>query len=484
MNLLPGDNWIAYIMVMNLFFILFTLSVERKNSTLALSWIMAMTFLPLFGFILYILFGTNALVRKKKILQEKKQLDISYSEKIIEQLSVSSSNQWKDIGREYRDFIHFNERMGCGACTADNQVEIFVTAKDKYRQLLRDIQSAKTSIHLLYFIIHNDWIGRLILDALAKKAQAGIKVRVLYDHGGSILTPSRTFKKLLENGAEVVRFFPIQLGNYFRMNFRNHRKIVVIDGKIGYLGGMNIGDEYMGLHPESAPWRDTHLRLCGSSVYLLQLRFLEDWQFAVDYSKHFNETEIKELFPQIAEQGKVKMQIVSSGPDTEEDEIKWNFMKMIYEAKTSICIQTPYFVPDDSFIEALKVATLSGRKVQIMAPSKTDNLVVHKVSLAYLGELLPYGVEVYFYPGFLHAKMVLIDQNIVSIGSANMDMRSFALNFEVNAFLYGKDIAGRCADIFRVDLQSCRRYTLEEYESRRLYTRMQEGFFRLIAPLM
>ena len=488
MDLFSMNIWLIFIIGANFIFVVFTLCIERKNPTLALSWILTLTFLPVVGFALYLLFGTNVLLRKKKTLDDKRRNDTLYMKKIMRKIELrDEANKFKEevqIEREYQQFVNLNLNIGNSHYTTDNDVDIFITAKDKYRQLIQDIENAKTSIHMLYFIIRNDRIGRMIIQVLARKAKAGVKVRVLYDHAGCMLTPSKTFQPLLDSGAQVERFFPMNVGNYLRINFRNHRKIVVIDGAIGYLGGMNIGDEYMGLLQENAPWRDTHLRIMGSSVYLLQMRFIDDWHFATHYRYRNQFDDIECLFPQFTKQGSTKMQIVSSGPDTMEEEIKWNFVKLIYTAKNYIYIQTPYFVPDDCFLEALKIAAMSGIKITIMAPSKTDNIIAHKVTIAYLGQLLSYGIEVFFYPGFLHAKMLLIDEEIVSIGSANMDMRSFALNFEVNAFMYGKGISKRCADIFRNDLRIASRFTAEEYNKRGRLTRMQEGVYRLIAPLL
>lgn len=488
MEYLMTNLFFVAILMANFLFVLFILCIERKNPAMALSWILALIFLPVLGFVLYLLFGTNVMIRKKKTLENKRQHDHAYALEILTQIEVQANGKAAEekliTDSVEQGLIQLNLNLGNSIYTTNNDLDIFVTAKDKYRQLIRDIESAKTSIHMLYFIIRNDRIGRMIIEVLARKARSGVSVRLLYDHAGCLLTPAKTFKPLLDSGAKVERFFPIGVGNYLRINFRNHRKIVIIDSLIGYLGGMNIGDEYMGLTAANTLWRDTHLCITGSSVYLLQLRFLEDWRFATNYQLDETMPDIHALFPPVKETGHTRLQLVSSGPDTNEEEIKWNFLKLIYAAKKHIYIQTPYFVPDDSFLEALKIAVMSGVKVTIMVPSKTDNMIVHKVSLSYLGELLAYGIKVYQYPGFLHAKMMLIDDSIASIGSANMDMRSFSLNFEINAFMYGEEITKRCLDIFQKDLDMATKIDLEDYQNRSIYVRMQEGIYRLIAPLM
>lgn len=473
----------------NFFFVLLILCVERKNSALALSWILTLIFLPVIGFFLYLFFGTNVVLHKKKTLKLKQQQDGLYTEATVEKIqrrgmgaAITGCREATD--RRCRLFIEMNRRMGHCPCTSYNQVDIIITAQEKYLRLLKDIEAAKVNIHLLYFIIRNDTIGRAIIAALAKKAREGVKVRLLYDHAGCILTPHKTFQPLIECGGEVRRFFPISISNYLRVNFRNHRKIAVIDSRIGYLGGMNIGDEYMGVRPEHSPWRDTHLRMLGECVYFLQLRFIEDWLFSCNYRQVEEFPNLELFFPPVKCEGDLAMQIVSSGPDTKEEEIKWNFIRMITSAQDSVYIQTPYFVPDESFLEAMKIAVTSGVRVVVMIPEKTDNFVVHQVSRSYLGELLSYGVEGYLYPGFLHAKVMIMDDAVTSIGSANMDMRSFSLNFEANAFLYNTDFTKQYLGIFARDMKIARPFTHKEYASRCLGERMLEGIFRLLAPLL
>ncbi len=466
----------AGLAVMNLLFILFTLSVERKNATTAASWILLLLFLPVLGFILYLLFGTNIFIRRKKLFRRKRAQDSVFNAAYRPFLP-----QDKNATEVLEDIARFNCRLDCCTLTQRNDVQLFFTAEEKYCALLEDIERAQDHIHMQYFILRNDLIGRLILEALEKKARDGVKVRVLYDHGGSILTPAAAFARLRTAGAEVAAFFPIRLGHYLRVNFRNHRKLVVVDGATAYTGGMNIGDEYMNRYKKrGVVWRDTHLRLCGDGALFMQLQFLKDWQFATGKKVAAS----SKLFPIGVSHARMLVEIVSSGPDTAENEIKWNFLKLIYGAKESVLIQSPYFVPDDSFMEALKIAALSGCRVQVIAPQVSDNAVVQVVSEAYLGELLPYGVEVYIYKGFLHAKMLLVDDFAVSIGSANMDMRSFELNFELNAFFYDKKIAALCRRQFEQDLRASLPYTLEMHRARSFWRRTQEGVFRLLAPLM
>nr|WP_242855937.1 cardiolipin synthase [Ruminiclostridium josui] len=254
------------------------------------------------------------------------------------------------------------------------------------------------------------------------------------------------------------------MDNYLKVNYRNHRKIVVIDGKIGYVGGINIGDEYLGLHKRIKPWRDTHLKITGSSVYCLQLRFMTDWLYASKKEVDFGRLDMYFKPIKKEECGNVAIQMVSSGPDTNAEEIKRGMIKMINSAKYSILIQTPYFVPDDSFLEAIQNAAMSGVNVIIQIPEVPDKRVVYKVTTSYIEDVMDFGVKVYLYPGFLHSKMIVIDDTCCSIGSTNMDMRSFSLDFEINAFMYGREITDKCSRIFYNDLNICKEVTEEDYK--------------------
>jgi cardiolipin synthase len=310
-----------------------------------------------------------------------------------------------------------------------------------------------------------------------KKAAEGVEVRLLYDRMGCRNLSRYTIFKLEDAGGEVVSFAPFLLD----MNYRNHRKNVVIDGQIGYLGGINIGDEYLGRSSRFGDWRDTHLRLKGESVDSLQYRFLLDWNFAAGNDllreqKYFPEKEFK---------GDSAVQIVSSGPDSKEAEIKSLFLKMIYEAEKTIYIQTPYFIPDQSVLEALKLAAHSGVDVKIMIPDRGDHPFVYAANNSFIGELLDAGARCYRYTkGFLHSKTLCIDSRVLSIGTTNMDVRSFKLNFEINAFIYDRERAEYHDQIFAEDLENSKEITREVYEKRGWTMKLRESVSRLLSPIL
>lgn len=382
-----------------------------------------------------------------------------------------------------QDMIYMNLKQNGALVTEDNAVEIITDGTDKFQRLLDDIEAAQDHVHVQYYIYRGDRLGKRIRDALIRKAREGIKVRLLYDALGSRRVSKRFFKELREAGGLVEVFFPSKFSLInLRMNYRNHRKIVIIDGNLGYTGGFNVGDEYLGLNSKFGYWRDTHLRIQGNAVHALQTRFLLDWNEA---SKQHDTPYVPSHFPHIEGTGKIAMQIVSSGPDAETEHIKNSYLKMINGAKQSILIQTPYFIPDASVFEAIRLACLSGIDVRIMIPNKPDHAFVYWATLSYIGELLKVGAKVFIYDnGFIHAKTLIIDSLVASVGTANIDYRSFRLNFEVNAFMYDEAIATALVQTFEHDLHVSREMTLDEYQKRSLIIRFKEAISRLLSPIL
>jgi cardiolipin synthase len=320
------------------------------------------------------------------------------------------------------------------------------------------------------------------MDALVKKANEGVTVRLLYDSIGCITTPRKFFRRLSRTECgKVARFLTVNIFNLSKINHRNHRKIAVIDEKIAYLGGMNIGDEYMGKKKPS-PWRDTHIRITGESVKSVYKYFCLDW----DFSTGDNLTEeLDRLFAEKeTETNLLPMQIVASGPDSPAEEIKCGMIKILHSARHYAYIQTPYFVPDKPFMNALVTAADSGVDVRLMLPGKPDKPYVYYTSMSYVEELLKAGVRVYLHPGVIHSKTMVADDKIATIGTTNIDIRSFQLHFELNAFMYSSKIASECREIFEKDARLSHELTGEEYEKRPRLVRIKEGFFRLFSPIM
>ncbi len=331
--------------------------------------------------------------------------------------------------------------------TKKNAVRTYTDGEKLFASLFEDIRRAKHHVNIEFFTWYNDQIGNELVHLLEKKAAAGVQVRIIYDILGSHGSKQKLFKHLIELGGQAEpfltpKYFPIT----FRLNFRNHRKITIIDGNIGYIGGFNVGDQYLGRKQRFGYWRDTHLRVMGDAVLSMQSRFFLDWNATTKKAQvSFDD----KYFPRTKAAGTTSMQIVSSGPDDDRQKIKQGYVKMISIATESIYIETPYFVPDGSVLEALSIAAAAGVDVRIIIPDRPDHPFVYRATEYYCRELIQSGGKVYAYrKGFMHSKMVVIDGKIVSIGSANMDIRSFRLNFEANAFLYDREFARATELIF------------------------------------
>ncbi|MFM1653977.1 cardiolipin synthase [Brevibacillus sp. B_LB10_24] len=470
----------------NILLALAIIFLERKNVSATWSWLMVLLFLPFVGFILYILLGQNLRRRKLyKLNQEGFQFVQGLITEQQRKLQQRTFVFHDPAAQQYQDIMEMYTNSTYSVITQDNEVEVFTSGQEKFDSLIASIGEAKDHIHLLYYIFRNDSLGREILKALVRKAEEGVKVRVLYDDIGSLPLTRRFFADLKKAGGDVAAFFPSKIPYLnVRLNYRNHRKLAIIDGKIGFIGGFNIGDEYLGLNRYLGHWRDTHLQLRGSAVHSLQSQFILDWNLASSRPVPF-EANVARYFPAAESKGNVAMQIVASGPNSRWPHILNGYLQMIYAAKESIYLQTPYFIPDESLLNALKIAALSGVDVKIMLPFKSDNALAQWASSSYLGGLLESGVKCYYYVnGFLHAKTIVVDGKIASVGTANIDNRSMKLNFEINAFVYDTRTAGALQQIFLRDLEDCEEITKLRYANRSTALRLKESVSRLLSPIM
>jgi len=372
---------------------------------------------------------------------------------------------------------------GCRALlTRDNLVEVYTDGHAKFDGLKDAIRHAGHHIHMEYFVIRNDELGREITAALADKAREGIEVRLLIDAIGCFELPRHFFGDLIAAGGRVARF-PRTCIPYLNLqiNHHNHRKIAVIDGQTGYIGGFNIGNEYLGKDRRMGYWRDTHLKINGSAVALLQKQFIRDWNAATHEGLAYTPAYLPP--PEVA--GDVAVQIVSSGPAADHNQMKAAFLKLISLARKTIFIQTPYFIPDTSVRDALSIAALSGVDVRIMIPCKPNLPFAYWSSYFCIGSLLGRGIRAYAYEnGFLHSKSIVVDGIAASVGSANWDPRSLILNFETNAFIYDRRCAALLESAFEQDLGRCTEITAEVYNRRSALVRMRETVSRLFSPIL
>ncbi|MDD1707118.1 MAG: cardiolipin synthase [Methanoregulaceae archaeon] len=449
---------------------------QRRNPTSTIGWILVLLLLPVIGFFLYLFLGRDW--TKRRLFSMKAEDD----QRIVDAV-VSQKKELERIGREhqgqpmYERFFSIARMLlenNRAIITNDNALTIFTDGTVKFASLFEAIRAAKHHIHLEYYIIRDDPLSRELIQLLTEKAREGVEVRLLADSLGMKIK-KKELKEFEQAGGKHVVFFP----RIYTLNYRNHRKIAVIDGTTGFIGGYNIGEEYLGKGPLGY-WRDAALRIEGTGVLALQIRFFMDWNYASgDYL-----TYDALYFPDTKGPGSCPLQIVSSGPDARWSQIKEGYLKLITTATESIYIQTPYFIPDDSISDALRIAALSGVDVRIMIPCKPDHPFVYWSTLSFIGDLLDTGVKAYTYDnGFIHAKTIVVDGIAASVGSANFDIRSFRLNFEANAFFYDQGYGGQMKKAFLDDLPKCTEITVETYKNRSRWIKGKESVSRLFSPL-
>ena len=491
-----GSIWtwlMDHLLYINLFFSIVIVFFQRKDPKAVWTWLMALYFVPVFGFLFYLVLEQD--IHKSKMFRVKEVEDRFHypakkQEELLKQYDFALTNP---MAESYGDLVVYNLETGGAVLTMRNEIDLFNDGKEKFRDLIRTIEKARSHIHIQYYIIKNDHLFDEIIEVLKKKVAEGVEVRVLYDGMGGRFMPKTKWQELEAAGVKVGVFFPAILGRLnLRINYRNHRKIVVIDGKIGYVGGFNIGKEYLGEDPKFGYWRDTHLKIYGDAVISLQIRFALDWNYATKENLFKQGCYFEPAIP-LTENGILPMefdkglgiQIITSGPDQSTRQIRNNYLELFHKAKHHIYIQTPYFVPDDAILSALQIAARSGVDVKLMIPCKPDHPFVYWATYSYVGDLLESGVNCYTYEdGFLHSKGITIDSEVSCYGTANMDIRSFELNFEVNAVVYDRKTTEQLEWDFLEDLHRCKKITPEVYASRSLIVRIKEQFSRLLSPLL
>jgi len=483
-NMLTLWRWLLdHLLFINLILSIIIIFFNRKDPKTVWAWLLLLYFIPIVGIVFYLVFGQDmhrSRMFRVKEIEDKLNFTIKSQEEFIRGHELDTTSA---IAQNYSDLILYNLEISGAVYTQNNDVTILTDGEEKFDLLMKEIEQAEKYIHIQYYIIRNDEVFDRIKKALILKVREGVEVRVLFDSMGCKSVPRRIWKQLFAAGIKIGEFFPSLPGRIpVRVNYRNHRKIVVIDGKVGFVGGFNIGKEYISKDVKFGYWRDTHLRIAGSAVMALQIRFALDWNYATKEnlflnSDYFIEEEVK--FENLG------IQIISSGPDSKYNLIHDNYLRMIHKAKKNIYIQTPYFIPDESILLALRIAAKSGIDVRLMIPCKPDHPFVYWATYSYMGDLLDAGAKCYIYEnGFLHAKGVTVDGLVCCYGTANMDIRSFELNFEVNAVIYDEKTTREMEDVFRRDMKKSKRITMAEYTKRSFIIRVKEQCFRLLSPLL
>ncbi|WP_066294897.1 cardiolipin synthase [Bacillus sp. FJAT-29937] len=473
-------GYISILMSFSVIFIAFIIFLENRHPAQTLTWLVVLGSFPLVGFIFYVLFGRN--YKKEKTFRQKYILDKQAFIRVEGENDPSNEDKMRQLGDHQRKLYHLAQKLGHSPISFATQTKVLTNGEETFQHILDALKVATHHIHLEYYIVRHDEIGQEIKNLLIQKAHEGVKVRFLYDAVGSWRLSKKYIEELKRAGIEIVPFGPVRLPFLSsKINFRNHRKIIVIDGSIGFVGGLNIGDEYLGRDESFGFWRDTHLFMRGEAVRSLQMIFLQDWYYMTNESIHSPEY----LSPDLEESIHGGVHLIAGGPDNEWSVIKNIFFSMITSAEKSVWIASPYFIPDEDIFSALKIAALSGIDVRLLVPKNPDKRIVFYASRSYFPELLEAGVRIFEYEnGFMHSKIVIVDEELASIGTANMDMRSFHLNFEVNAFLYRTRSTDKLVKEYLNDIQYSSEIDLDKFKKRKIGYRIIESTSRLLSPFL
>lgn len=456
---------------------------ENRNPSKTLGYLLLLFVLPYLGVLIYFVFGEN--YRKRKLYKRKLIRD----ERTMEQYNAYLVRLTREALAAYQEEIAHNAplvrmllRESRVTLTVYNEVKLLVNGEEKFPAVMAALKAARHHIHLEYYIFEESAVAEEICAILKQKAREGVKVRLIYDDFGSSLS-GKFLRSLHEAGVEALPFYKIYipvLSN--RHNYRNHRKIIIVDGETGFVGGINISDRYDNSRPGNELfWRDTHLMIKGDAVKMMQALFLVNWNFCADEELGVTQ----EFFPDTCVVSEELTQIVYSGPDSDRATVMLSYFAAISNAQESICITTPYFIPNESILNALKKAAFSGVEVKLIVPGVSDSRVVNAAARSYYEELLEAGVQIYLYQkGFVHAKTMVCDGRLCMVGSSNMDIRSFDLNFEVNAVLYSRKLGAELVSVFEEDLRSCEQIFLQNWKARPRRVKLADSICRLFSPLL
>ncbi|EDM36711.1 cardiolipin synthetase [Pedobacter sp. BAL39] len=481
-----------WILAAEVVYVLFVIAVclriiyDTRSVSKTLAYLLLVIFVPIAGIVLYFSFGINYRVRKiynKKIISD----DIQYQQ-LKSRIELGSQKAIQDINphlKKYSKIARLLLNSNLSGLSGNNQVQLLFNGEEKFPEVIKALKAAKHHIHMEYYIFEDEVIGQAIKEVLIEKAKEGVQVRFIYDDFGSRSIRKKIVPELRAAGVQAFPFFKIffiLLAN--RLNYRNHRKIIIVDGHIAFTGGINISDRYINdaEHPGEIYWRDTHIKIVGPAVHHLQHLFISDWNFCADENLEIQHA----FFEDCADANSdVEVQIAASGPDSDHPTILFNLIQAIGMADEEILITTPYFIPGNTLLDALYVAALSDVKIKLLVPYKSDSMWVAAAARSYYQELLNVGVEIFMYKkGFIHAKTMVIDDGLSFIGTANMDERSFELNFEVNTVVYDQGIARQLKNAFYNDLNETIRVDAERWAKRSSWAQLPEKIARLFSPLL
>lgn len=462
--------------------VIFTILLDNKNPAKSIAYILLLALVPVLGLIVYYFFGRD--YRKQRKFNLKGAVDLPVIESFWNDNRVEFERRFELTEKKFGDLVAparliFNQRQG--VITEDNKVDLLLNGEAKFPEVMRSLEEAKHHIHLEYYIFSYDDIGKKVVDVLIKKAKEGVEVRIIVDGFGSS-KDKRMRRKLRKANIKVYRFMPVTFRFLAQANFRNHRKIIVIDGRIGFAGGINLDERYLNNGKHELYWRDTHFKVEGPLVNLLQLQFLLSWHFT---AKMKFPVEPPYFGNKFEKRGNALATLVASGPDSPRPYCMEAIVAGINQAKKNIWIVTPYFVPTDQIITALQIAATNGVDVKMILPGKSDSHIVKHASLSYIMPLLRSGIRIFFYEkGFTHAKTITFDGQVSIIGTANMDTRSFYINFEIAAVIYEEKLCQEIDASFIRDLKQSKEVMYNVWSKRSIYNRLLDSVCRLLTPLL
>lgn len=469
-------HWILYgLYTLIVIMVMLKVLMDNREPSKTMAWMLVLWALPMVGIVLYFFFGQNT--RKEKLI----------SQRSLDQLTKRSMLEFAEqrnlhIPEEHRTLMQLFKNQSMALPFKDNEIEVYTNGYEFFPSLLREIGKAKDHVHVEMFIFDNDALGNLIADTLIDKAQQGVEVRVIYDDVACWKVRNSFWERLRDGGVEVHAFMPVKFPAFTsKVNYRNHRKLIVIDGKAGFIGGMNIATRYV--KGVGRPWRDTHILVRGGAVYGIQRAFLVDWYF-VDRTLIAGKRYYPTISPALS--NNCLAQVVTSGPITEWPDMMQGFVRVLLTARQYVYIETPYFLPSEPVLFAIRTAALAGVDIRLMLPQRTDSRLLDQASKSYVREILQAGAKIYFYDdGFNHSKFLVCDDSISTVGSSNIDFRSLEHNFESNIFFYDEGMALRMKKIYLEDEAHC--VLVDEagqLEKHGFFQLLWESILRMFSPLM
>lgn len=472
-------GWFSIVFLITGIPVAFMILLEKRSPYKTAAWILALILLPLVGVLFYLAFGQE--YRKRKMYSRRGLKSLREWRQITSrQLRGFEPPQNHPELRKHEHLIRLMLNNSNALLTTGNDLQILKDGNETFPALFDAIENARHHIHLEYYIFGNDRIGGQLIRLLMKKREEGVEVRIIVDDVGSWSLNPRFFRTLRNHGIEIFPFMEVRFPRLTsKVNHRNHRKLTIVDGKVGFIGGLNIADRYADGDPKLGPWRDTHLKVTGDAAASLQVIFAADWFFV---SKQ--DLQGRQYFPKFTETAGVPVQVCAGGPDHDWEGIAQAFFAVITNARKRVHLVTPYLMPPPALLEALKTAALSQVDVRIIIPQKSDARISQWCSFSYVEELLEAGVRIFFYQeGFIHSKYMLVDDSFSTIGTSNFDFRSFETNFEANAFIYSREFVQEVEAHFLEDEQNCREIKLAQWRKRPLLNKIREALAHIVSPM-